>query len=75
MRTRIVLAAAVVIALVAAGSAVGAPPATLEFRISFVSNVRSNPATSRVYVIASSDAKPQPRFQGEEAYGPRASGR
>jgi enterochelin esterase-like enzyme len=64
MRTRIVLAAALVIALVAAGSAVGAPPgATLEFRISFVSNVRSDPATGRVYVIVSSDAKPQPRFQ------------
>ena len=64
MRTRIVLGAALVIALVAAGSAVGAPPGgTLEFRISFASNVRSDPATGRVYVIVSSDAKPDPRFQ------------
>src|SRR5438034_5483108 len=65
MRTRIVLGAALVIALVAAGSAVGAPPGgTLEFRMLFASYVRSDPTPGRVHVIGSSGASPDPRFQG-----------
>jgi len=65
MHKRAFWATALVLAVVAAGSATGAPsgPGPLQFRVSFASVVRDTPATGRVYVIVSTAADPEPRFQ------------
>ncbi len=65
MRSRAIVSVAMVLGLVAAGSAIGAPagPGPLAFQISFASDVRDQPATGRVFVIVSRDSDPEPRFQ------------
>ncbi|HZP90410.1 MAG TPA: alpha/beta hydrolase-fold protein [Actinomycetota bacterium] len=65
MRSRAIVSVMLVLGLVAAGSAIGAPagPGPLAFRVSFAADVLDQPATGRVFVIVSTNPDPEPRFQ------------